>query len=70
MRHIKSNHEPKELIDFKKNGSKTFNALKNDKNANKAVQLSLAEETGYVCCYCMQKIKESKDKKRVEKQGS
>ncbi len=58
MRHIKKEQEPKEFKQLKKlDKDANFATLKNDKNANFAVKFALAKETGFVCCYCMQEIK-------------
>jgi len=65
---IKSNKEPKELIELKKilfdyekennkKVAKTFDYLKGDKITTLAVQKSLAKEQGFICCYCMSEIK-------------
>lgn len=63
----KQKYEPKELTEFKeklaeereKEGlihENPFNLLKDDALVNPAVQIALAKEQGYICCYCMGKI--------------
>lgn len=77
MKVFKKNRPPKALIDFQKkindpNNFKpndTFEALKSDEITNIAVQNALAQEQGYLCCYCMGEIKtykDSKERKRVK----
>ena len=63
MRHIvKSSPEPPELLRFRKTGGPncTYNGFP-DKDA---LRQRLLEDQGFLCCYCMQRIK--KDKMRIE----
>lgn len=64
MKWINKKHPPKGLQEFqaklkkqtKEDGivqQKTFGLLKGDDTANRAVQIALAKEQGYICCYCM-----------------
>lgn len=69
MKSIQKNRKPSELATFEAELKKsvnyasidTFQALKDDINALIPVQLSLAEEQGYVCCYCLAALKDYED---------
>lgn len=74
----KPKHEPKELKEFKKKLAEEtekeglihenpFNLLKDDEVVNPAVQIALAQEQGYICCYCLGEIplKEGEEERPV-----
>ncbi|MGH1336268.1 MAG: hypothetical protein ACRBFS_09075 [Aureispira sp.] len=78
MRWINKKRPPKELQEFKakldkqkkEDGvphEKPFGLLKSDPIANPAVQIALAKEQGYICCYCMAAIpiKEGEEERPV-----
>lgn len=80
MRPIQKKFPPKELLDFYKHlntlpskeedyPNSTFDYLKDDEKTVQVVQLSIAEEQGFICCYCMERLKTYEDsykRKRVK----
>lgn len=69
MKAFKKNRPPKALVEFQKKIDDpqnhtpvdTYDALKNDEVVNLGVQLSLAQEQGFLCCYCMRKLETYED---------
>lgn len=57
MKYIKKSNPPIELITYRKTPGATYQDLyDNHKDIWELTRLSLAEEQGYICCYCGQRI--------------
>lgn len=54
MLYIKKQHEPKQLLDDKRHGLKSYDELTHD--TKNAIKESLLNEQGFLCAYCMQRI--------------
>lgn len=55
MKHIKKGKEPPLLIAHRKQKDANFGNI--PKNAKNQLQTHLLKEQGYICCYCMQRIR-------------
>ncbi|MDJ0509205.1 MAG: TIGR02646 family protein [Crocosphaera sp.] len=53
MKYIKKQNEPPSLLKHRSQKNADYNNYKNKDD----LRLSLLEEQGYICCYCMQRIK-------------
>lgn len=53
MKYIKKGTEPSSLTEFRAAGGKRFD----DYREKKELSLKLMREQGFICCYCMQRIK-------------
>ena len=57
MKYIKKASPPEELISYKQSTDATYEDLVvNHRDIYEITRLSLAEEQGYICCYCGQRI--------------
>ena len=57
MKFIKKSTPPDELLTYRKIAGATYEDLvKNHRDIYEVTRLSLAEEQGYICCYCGQRI--------------
>ncbi|WP_343083989.1 retron system putative HNH endonuclease [Blautia producta] len=58
MRYIEKSEEPKSLTEYKKNRNAYFDGLDKDE-----IRAALLKEQGYLCGYCMRRIKSEKETK-------
>lgn len=57
MKYIKKSSPPEEFVSYKQLPGSTYKDLvENHHDIYEIVRLSLAEEQGYICCYCGQRI--------------
>jgi len=57
MKYIKKSSPPAELVSYRKTTGATYEDLvANQHDIYEITRLSLAEEQGYICCYCGQRI--------------
>lgn len=55
MRHIRKGQEPPSLLEYRQEPGATYDGL--PQGAKDEIRKQLAREQGYLCCYCMQRIK-------------
>lgn len=53
MKHIKKQNEPRSLLEHRTQKNADYDNYRDKED----LRLSLLEEQGYICCYCMQRIK-------------
>lgn len=56
MKYIHKNPEPFELRRYRKEANASYVGLRKKKSLYRKVKLSLAEEQGFICCYCGRRI--------------
>lgn len=56
MKYIHKNPEPIELRQYKQTPNASYMGLRKKKALYRAVKLSLAQEQGFICCYCGRRI--------------
>jgi len=60
MKHIEKGEEPRSLLKYRKSGNADYNRL--PKKEKEDLRQALLREQGYICCYCMQRIRENNSK--------
>jgi len=60
MKHIRKGKEPHSLLVHRKSYHAAYNNLPT--NAKKEIRNTLLREQGYICCYCMERIREENTK--------
>lgn len=56
MKYIRKNPEPVELRQYRQKANASYAGLRKKKTLYRKVKLSLAEEQGFICCYCGRRI--------------
>jgi len=62
---INKNAEPNELLEYRLSPSATYDGP-NFTPVKEAIRISLLEEQGYICAYCMQRIQDNRLKTKIE----
>lgn len=66
MKYIHKNPEPIGLRQYKQNLNASYAGLRKKKALYRAVKLSLAQEQGFICCYCGRRVSGSAPDTQIE----
>lgn len=66
MKYIHKNPEPIGLRNYRKTPDATYEGLRRKRSLYQAVKLSLAQEQGYICCYCGRRISGKGEDSQIE----
>ena len=66
MKYIHKNPEPIGLSQYKQTPNASYMGLRKKKALYRAVKLSLAQEQGFICCYCGRRISGASSDTQIE----
>jgi len=66
MKYIHKKPAPPELVAYSKTSGASYLKLRKKHDLYKIIRLSLADEQGYICCYCGQRISGFDDNTQIE----
>ena len=66
MKYIVKQSPPPRLVEYRRESGATYDGLRRKRHLRETVKKSLAEEQGYICCYCGKRISGKGEDTQIE----